>query len=189
MIYKNLARSLHSKRKRPPIIPGFTPSAVLVPIVLAESQSHLLYTMRTDRVRDHKNQISFPGGVREKGDRNLQVTALRETQEELGLDPAGIDVLGELEDIYTPTGYRITPFVGLISEPPSLVPNPGEIQEVIEVPLDHLLDPNNMKVERSEFFSQEFDMPFYYFKRHTIWGATGRITRELIDILRPGSKK
>lgn len=183
MIYKNLARRLNSKRKKPPVITGFTPSAVLVPIVLAKSNPHLLFTKRTDRVRDHKNQISFPGGVREKGDHNLQFTALRETQEELGLDPQGVEVLGELDDIYTPTGYRITPFVGLISSPPAWVPNPGEIQEIIEVPLIHLLNPKNMKVEKSEFFSQEFDMPYFYFKKHTIWGATGRITRELIQIL------
>jgi 8-oxo-dGTP pyrophosphatase MutT (NUDIX family) len=146
---------------------------------------NILYTRRTHRVRDHKNQISFPGGVREKGDISLVETALRESEEEIGLHPAGVKILGRLKDLYTPTGYRITPIVGILTQPQQLKPNPHEIQEIFQVPLQHLMNRKNMKVQKAEFFGKAFDIPFFNFRHYTIWGATGRITREFIEFCCP----
>jgi len=184
MIRKPLAHALQRKKTTALNLKGYTPSAVLVPLVNKRGKYHILFTQRTDRVRDHKNQISFPGGVQEKGDPSLLVTALRETEEEIGLIPDKIEILGNLGDIFTPTQYRITPFVGAISSSYVIHPNPEEIKEVIEVPLSHLLEPRNLSLVPSEFFNRQFDMPYFYYKGHTIWGATGRITLNLINLLK-----
>ena len=161
---------------------GFTSCAVLVPVISSGANYKVLYTRRTETVRDHKNQISFPGGMREKQDASLIETALRETQEEIGLDPKAIEILGRLQDLYTPTRYRITPIVGLVSTPLKLIPNPNEIQEIFQVPLSYLLNRKNMQVQKAEFFGRSFDLPAFKFRKHTIWGATGRITREFVEL-------
>lgn len=184
MIRKPLAKAFNGKKPSHLPLRGFTSSAVLVPLIKKKKDFHVLFTRRTDQVRDHKNQISFPGGVREKADRSLKMTALRESHEEIGLDPDQVEIMGKLADLYTPTGYRISPFVGVILRPLRLVPNPHEIQEIIQVPMNHLLEPKNMTLQKAEFFNREFDIPYFRYKQHTIWGATGRITLELLDILR-----
>jgi 8-oxo-dGTP pyrophosphatase MutT (NUDIX family) len=163
---------------------GYVPSAVLVPLFLKQGQYHLLYTQRSHEVRDHKGQISFPGGCREAEDRDLLQTALRETQEELGIKPQDVEILGELGDIYTPTHYQITPFVGMIPHPYAITPNRHEIEALIEVPFDHLLEPNNEHHGHLEFFDTDMDMPYFRYQQHTIWGATGRITRELVELIK-----
>jgi 8-oxo-dGTP pyrophosphatase MutT (NUDIX family) len=184
---RNIPKFSHRLKKYNPRhlpLKGFTSCAVLVPLVTTGSNYKVLYTRRTGKVRDHKNQISFPGGMREKQDTSLIETALRETQEEIGLDPKVIDILGRLQDLYTPTGYRITPIVGLVSAPLILIPNPHEIEEIFQVPLTHLLNRKNMQVQKAEFFGKSFDLPAFKFRQHTIWGATGRITREFLELIR-----
>lgn len=178
-----IARNLRRKKTKSIPVEGYAWSAVLVPLVLVRGQYQLIFTQRTDQVKNHKNQISFPGGVREKKDRSLLETALRESEEEIGLSPKMVDVLGQLGEIFTPTRYRITPFVGLLHSPFSLNVNPREIKKVIRVPLKHLLEPKNMTVDPVEFFPKRFDIPYFRYKNHTIWGATGRITWELVQLL------
>lgn len=180
-----LLRRLKTHQPRHLPLKGFTCSAVLVPIVPVASAYNILFTRRTHRVRDHKNQISFPGGVKERQDASLIQTALRETEEEIGLDRSEVQILGRLKDLYTPTGYRITPIVGLLSKPLRFKPNPYEIEEIFQVPLTHLLDRKNMKLQKAEFFGKAFDIPFFNFRHYTIWGATGRITREFIELCCP----
>jgi 8-oxo-dGTP pyrophosphatase MutT (NUDIX family) len=181
----HLSHRLEKHKPKHLPLEGFTSSAVLVPIVYGDARWNVLYTRRTHRVRDHKNQISFPGGVREKRDNSLIETALRETEEEIGLDPEAVKVLGRLRDLYTPTGYRITPVVGLICDRPRLKPNPDEIDEIFQVPLSHLMDKKNMKLQKAEFFGKAFDLPFFNFRHYIIWGATGRITRDFIELCSP----
>lgn len=161
----------------------FIPAAVLVPLFLDRGHCHLLFTQRSMEVRDHKGQIAFPGGRWEESDTDLRHTALRETEEELGIAPSEVEVLGELGQLVTPTGYHITPYVGLIPHPYAYRLNPTEIAGIIEVPLEHLLEPQNLRLERGEFFNSLTEMPYFQFKQHVIWGATGRITRELTELI------
>ncbi|HKX13007.1 MAG TPA: CoA pyrophosphatase, partial [bacterium] len=149
----------------------FIPAAVLVPLFLDRGHCHLLFTQRSMEVRDHKGQIAFPGGRWEESDADLRQTALRETEEELGIAPSEVEVLGELGQLVTPTGYHITPYVGLIPHPYAYRLNPTEIAGIIEVPLEHLLEPQNLRLERGEFFNSLTEMPYFQFKQHVIWGA------------------
>lgn len=180
---ETLAQVLEHRKNE--ILPrgDFIPAAVLVPIFLDRGQCHVLFTQRSMEVRDHKGQISFPGGRWEESDRDLRHTALRETEEELGIAPTQVEILGELGQLVTPTGYHITPYVGFIPHPYAYQLNPDEIAGIIEVPLDHLLEPQNLRLERGEFFNSLTEMPYFQFKQHVIWGATGRITRELTELI------
>src|SRR5687767_8442733 len=115
-------------------------AAVLIPIV-AVPEPTVIFTVRTDTLPSHKGQISFPGGSIDEDDASARDAALRETQEEIGLDPGNVRVLGELDD--TPTfvsGYVVHPFVGWLDEKPSLTPNPAEVAEILHVPLAHLAE-------------------------------------------------
>lgn len=181
---ERLARKLRRQKRAPLTLSGYASCAVLVPLFAKRGRYHLLYTLRSRQVRDHKSQISFPGGVREKGDRNLRETALRETREEIGLDPKKVEILGILDEILTPTGYRITPYLGLVEYPFALRVSRKEIRRLIEVPLDHLLNPRYFRSERAEFFDRRFDYPFFQYRGHLIWGATGRITKNLLEVFR-----
>lgn len=178
---------LKALRRRPPSrlpLNGYRPCAVLVPIFLRRSTYHVLYIQRSVKLRDHAGQIGFPGGRREEWDHDLLQTALRETEEELGIPSSHIEVLGELSEILTPTHYCVKPFVAMIPEPLALKIDPKEVEGLIEVPLAHLLNPKNLTVEPLEFFDPSFEMPSFHYKQHVIWGATGRMTRELVDLLK-----
>lgn len=172
----------HRKKETVPV-QDFIPAAVLVPLFLQNGHYQLLFTQRSMEVRDHKGQISFPGGRWEAEDRDLKTTALRETEEELGVKPESVEILGELGELVTPSRYHITPFVGIIPHPYPFQINRQEIAGIIEVPLRHLLEPQNMRLERGEFFNAQTEMPYFQYKQHVIWGATGRITRELVEMI------
>ncbi len=139
----------------------------------------MLFTLRTDRVRHHKGQISFPGGARD-GDESLRTTALRETFEEIGVSPDDVTILSELNDMLTPTRYRVTPFVGSIPYPYDFSVNTHETEQLIEVPLNHLLDPACHRVGHKTFENRSYEVHFYEYGPHSIWGVTGHIIRELV---------
>jgi 8-oxo-dGTP pyrophosphatase MutT (NUDIX family) len=166
-------------------------ASVLVPLVQGEQISVLL-TQRTDHLTDHPGQISFPGGRAETYDADAVATALREAQEEIGLEPAYVDVLGTLPTYTTGTGFVVTPVVGFVKPGYTLVADPFEVAEVFEVPLAFLMNPANHRrhaVEvggvRREFLSMPFDgidgegKPRRYF----IWGATAAMLRNLYRFL------
>jgi len=184
-----LAQILAQLKKTPIPREDYIPSAVLVPLFFKNGQLQVLFTQRSMEVKDHKGQISFPGGRWEEEDRNLLSTALRETEEELGIPPDSVEVLGELGDLVTPTHYHVTPFVGIIPHPFGYRLNQQEISGVIEVPLEHLLEPQNLRLERGAFFNSQTEMPYFQFKQHVIWGATGRITRELVELIQDYQRK
>ena len=123
--------------RTPPSRPRRTwcPPGCWRPCFLKEREAQLLFTQRTFTVKDHRGQISFPGGVQDAEDPDLLATALRETQEEIGLDPEAVEVLGALPPVATITGYRITPFVGLIPHPYDFHPNPLEVKRLLLLPL------------------------------------------------------
>jgi 8-oxo-dGTP pyrophosphatase MutT (NUDIX family) len=133
----------------------------------------VLFTQRTTQLRSHSGQISFPGGRAEPDDPTPEYTALRETQEEIGLAPERVEVIAKLPEYCTRTGYRVSPVVGLIQPPASLAPDPREVAEVFEVPLDFLLDPSNHRRETRELpggGTAGFYVMQYGERR--IWGAT-----------------
>jgi 8-oxo-dGTP pyrophosphatase MutT (NUDIX family) len=160
-----------------------TPAAVLFPIVLRDGGQTVLLTQRTAHLRDHAGQISFPGGRVETEDLSPSHTALRETEEEIGLSRERIEILGFLPEYRTGTGFRVTPVVALIEPPFELHLDPFEVAEAFEVPLAFLLDPANHQRHSMHYrgaLRNYFAMPYGdYF----IWGATAGMIRSLSERL------
>ncbi|KAA3649426.1 MAG: CoA pyrophosphatase [Proteobacteria bacterium] len=148
------------------------PAAVLVPLIDRSDGLTVLLTRRTDHLHHHPGQVSFPGGRVEAGDRSPEMTALRETHEEIGLHPERVELLGSLADYHTGTGFRVTPVVGLVQPPFELTPDTFEVAEIFEVPLGFLIDPANRRQERLLIDGRErtyYAMPWQHYH---IWGAT-----------------
>jgi 8-oxo-dGTP pyrophosphatase MutT (NUDIX family) len=155
------------------------PSAVLVPVLTYGESPRLLLTRRSETLRSHQGQISFPGGRRDEGDASYAAAALREADEEIGLPPEAVEIIGYLDDYPTMTGYRITPVVGLIAEPFTPKPHEGEVAEVLEVPLKEVLYSDRFR--RTVISREGVTFPTYelYHGPHQIWGATAAILWEL----------
>jgi 8-oxo-dGTP pyrophosphatase MutT (NUDIX family) len=151
---------------------GITPASVLVPIVAHPEGLTVLFTQRTVHLKAHSGQVSFPGGRAEPGDPTPEFTALRESQEEIGLPPERVEILARLSDYITRTGYQVTPIVGLLTPPLELVPDPREVQEVFEVPLAFLLDPRNHVRQTRELQGRSVGFYEMKFGPRVIWGAT-----------------
>lgn len=161
---------------------GLTGAAVLIPLLAQDGAPHVLFTRRTDTVQHHKGQISFPGGASDEEDPDALATALRETEEELGIPRAVVEVLGALDDVHAAvSGFRITPFVGIIPHAVPLRVNAAEIAEVLTVPLTVFRDPARVRVERRARDGQQVDVYFFTHGRHEIWGVTARIMKNLLD--------
>lgn len=165
------------------------PAAVLIPLFIKNDEVHVLLTVRTDKVETHKGQISFPGGMRERGDRDLLETALRETNEEVGIDPHDVQVLGELDQLISITDFIITPYVGIIPHPYSYKPSEAEIAELLEVPLAFFLDKANVRSEMRDYRGRTINLYFYDYGRHLIWGITAKILRGFLKLLEESDGK
>jgi 8-oxo-dGTP pyrophosphatase MutT (NUDIX family) len=162
------------------------PAAVLMPIVIRADGPTLLFTQRTADLKDHAGQVSFPGGRAELSDVSPIDTALRETEEEIGLARAHVEVIGSLPDYFTGTGYRVTPVAGLIQPPFEVVPDPREVAEIFEVPLAFLMDGMNHQRRSIELPGDLGRRSFYTmpYQRFFIWGATAGMLRNLFHFLR-----
>ena len=160
--------------KPPPGTRKLTPAAVLLPIVARHAPT-VLFTQRTAHLSRHAGQVSFPGGRVDDGDLSPLETALRETQEEVGITSNFISVAGYIEGYETGTGFAILPVVGVLHEGFALVPEPSEVAEIFEVPLAFLLDPANRERKSAEWQGRKRE--FYAFNHggHYIWGATAAI--------------
>lgn len=156
----------------PRILKTLRPASVLVPVIRRGGELNVLLTRRSDTLRSHKGQISFPGGRREDSDGSAAAAALREADEEVGLPPFAVEVVGYLDDYPTITGYRVTPVVGIVAQMIEARPCAREVAEVFEVPLPFLLDLDNF--ERKVFSSKGMKVPFFELNhgRYRIWGAT-----------------
>lgn len=162
--------------------PGLRRAAVLVPLVVADGRVHVLLTKRTETVEYHKGQVSLPGGSTDAGDADAVATALRETEEELGIPPHRVRVLGTLDDVPTfVSGFVVTPIVGIIPHPLELRISADEIAEVLIVPLETFADPTKVRVEERDRDGERVQLLFYQHETHEIWGATARILRNFLD--------
>ena len=160
-----------------------TAAAVLIPVVAHPSGLSVLFTQRTTSLKSHAGQVSFPGGRAEPGDASAEFTALREAQEEIGLAPDRVELLGRLPDYRTRTGFRVTPVIGVLAPPLELAPDPREVDSVFEVPLDFLLDPRNRERRTREFQGMTVGFYVYEYQGHVIWGATAGMLVNLYRML------
>lgn len=163
------------------------PAAVLIPLYQAEGGWHVLFTQRTHLVETHKGQVSFPGGRVDPEDEDRVATALRETEEEIGLRREHVTVLGQLDELLTVTQYRITPIVGVFAWPYPFVLSEAELSAVFGVPLAWLANPQNLEVRYREPLVTGPKVPVYYlqYETYTIWGATARMLINLLEVLKP----
>lgn len=161
-------------------------AAVLMPIIVRDGMPGVLLTMRTAHLHDHAGQVSFPGGRVDAGDADAIATALRETEEEVGLARRHVEVLGCLPQYRTGTGFLVTPVVALVHPPFDLVPDEFEVAEIFEVPLGFLMDGMNHERRSAEFPPPTGRRSFYAmpYGRHFIWGATAAMLRNLYHFLR-----
>lgn len=164
-----------------------THAAVLLPLVMHSDRLTLLLTQRSAHLASHAGQIAFPGGKLDAGDANAVAAALRETHEEIGIEPGRVEVLGALPDYVTGTSFIVTPVVGLIAPGFALRPNPGEVAEVFEVPLAFLMDPTNHRRHAwdwegtvREWYSMPYDDAG---QERFIWGATAGMLRNFYRLL------
>lgn len=161
-----------------------TPAAVLVPLVRREAGMTVLLTQRTAHLAHHPGQISFPGGRLEPEDGDdAIVAALRESREEIGLAEDRVEVVGRLDDYVTGTGFAVVPVVGVVTPPFTVVPDPFEVAEVFEVPLDFLLDPDNHQLHRRVIEGRSRPFWAMTWGQRLIWGATAGILVNLSDVL------
>ncbi len=180
-------RTLVQGYARTPIADSGLPrAAVLIPLYEKDQRLHVLLTKRTDLVEHHKGQISFPGGALDEGDPGLDVCALRETHEEIGVHPDHVEVFGPMDDMITVSNFVVTPYVGALTHPAPypFAPNAHEVAEIIEAPVDHLLDNRNLIEEVRRLQGQDVVLPSFRYGEHVIWGATARMLKRFLDLIR-----
>ena len=162
---------------------SYREAAVLIPLFFKENIPHLLFTKRTEKVEHHKGQISFPGGMLDKRDASLQITALRETREEVGIQEQDITILGRTDQFLTNTNFMVTPYAGYFTYPYPYTVNSDEISQLIEVPLPHLLKPEIFEVKKWERNGVLWDVHFYYYNKEVIWGVTGFLLSNFLSLV------
>jgi len=180
---RRLKQALSQRQKQHIVDASRVSAAVLVPIYYKQGDYYLLFIKRTEWVKEHKGQISFPGGGYEKRDGALLNTALRESAEEIGLEPDAVEVLGELDDFVTSTSnYIISPFVALIPWPYQFEINEHETEELIEVPISALLDKSCLRRGTERIDGEMATSYFYHYQGRIIWGATARLLNQFLAI-------
>jgi 8-oxo-dGTP pyrophosphatase MutT (NUDIX family) len=180
---EEIRKILNARNRRLIENPPFARAAVLVPLFKKGGDCHIIFTKRTDTVRYHKGEISFPGGVYDEGDLELKRTALREAFEEIGLKENDVQIIGVLDDIVTITQFIVTPFIGLLPYPYPFKLSSIEIAELIEVPMAALLDEDCFS-EREIIRGTGKEVVYaYQYENHIIWGATARILKQFLDLI------
>lgn len=166
--------------------PGLEPrmAGVLLLLYPIKGALHLALTLRTSNLGHHRGQVSLPGGGWEEGDASLQETALRETEEEIGVVAAVLEILGPLTPLYVPPSNNLVhPFVAYASRRPAFCPNPREVAELLQVPLSLLLDPDTRREEDWGWKGTKLHVPFYAVNGYQVWGATAIVLAEFLSSL------
>lgn len=158
------------------------PAAVLLPLTIIEGEEFILFTRRTDQLTHHAGEISFPGGARQSEDVDMMATALRETEEEIGIPAAAIEVHGRLDDFWSIHGYHVVPYVGTIPHDLPYRIDEHEIALLIEAPLDHFRSPGVHHVEDWTHRGRSYPVDFYRYGEHVIWGLTAAILRQFLEL-------
>ena len=159
-------------------------AAVLIPLYVRDKELWTLFTRRTDQVEHHKGQISFPGGMREETDQTLWDTAVRETEEEIGIPSKSVRYLGELQRFVTITDFEVYPYVGATPYPVEFRPHEREVEQIIEVPLSYLMDPQVVEERDLTWQGRVVQTLIFHYRGHAIWGATARILANFLAVLR-----
>jgi 8-oxo-dGTP pyrophosphatase MutT (NUDIX family) len=159
------------------------PAAVLIPLFEKKGRTHILLTKRTDQVEHHKHQICFPGGSFNSEDLDCMTTALRETQEEIGLAMDEIEILGELDHIVTVSHFRVCPYIGVIPYPYPFRLSTREVAKLIELPLDFIRQEAELREGPFYFHGQMYLNLHVDYQGDIIWGATARILKNLLNVL------
>lgn len=179
-------RTVPSEADFPLPRPG-KPAAVLMPVVERADGLSMLFTQRAHHLKHHAGQVSFPGGKQEPHDTDLLSTALRETEEEIGLQRRHIDIVGSLPAYRTVSRFVVTPYIGLVSPPFNLSIDDNEVDTVFEVPLSYLLDQSNHLIHWVERKQTRHPIYFIPWQEHHIWGATAAFVRNLSNHFVPHS--
>jgi mutator protein MutT len=164
------------------VAPQYRRAAVLIPMIRTGDRWSILFTRRAENLAAHSGQISFPGGAVETGE-TLAQAAVREAQEEVGIRPGDVELIGRLDDLVTNSGYLVAPFAGLIHEPVQYVIQEAEVVEVFEVPIDALLDPSKPDVRYVAFRNRQYPAYYYVHDQYEIWGLTGRMLKSFLDLV------
>ncbi len=169
-------------RRAPRSTAGRREAAVLAPVIAHNGDAHLLFTERAAHLGEHPGQMSFPGGGREPSDRTLTDTALREANEEVGLRPSEVDIVGRIDDARTSSRYAVRPFVGVAPDR-EYAANSPEVAETVVLPVAAFTRPENYESERRTGRSERGDRRVHYFHvdGYTVWGATGRMVVQLLE--------
>jgi 8-oxo-dGTP pyrophosphatase MutT (NUDIX family) len=184
-LFEQIAAQLLDYPAKPLAQGDYRAAAVLVPLFLRDDQPWLLFTRRTEQLRNHGGEISFPGGGVEPQDHDFWQTALRETEEEMGIRGADVRRLGQLDDFYSVYGYRVKVCVGSYPDSYPYRIDENEIAEVIELPLARLRDPQIYHQEDWQHKGRALPVDFYQLDGHNIWGMTASILRQLLERLAP----
>ncbi|PKB66790.1 MAG: hypothetical protein BZY81_06310 [SAR202 cluster bacterium Io17-Chloro-G4] len=169
--------------------PSLTPAAVLLILYAKDGQYCVLLNKRSEEVEYHKGEISFPGGARDPEDEDFLATALRETEEEMGINREDVTVLGELDEVVTRSRFHVKVFVGSITYPYRFKPSAVEIAEVLEVPIDCLNDPSNFRIETRLEDGIPVSIRSYAYNKHLIFGVTAKILQQFLEVLADGLEK
>ena len=158
-------------------------AGVLIPLFFKQGEPHILFTKRSDKVEHHKGQIAFPGGRYDDEDKDICETALRETWEEMGIPGRDVKILGRTDDFLTNTNFMITPYIGVITYPYYSNPNTDEIEDVYEIPLRTLIDPEIFEVKTLFRNGYNWKVHYYHCDNILIWGVTGFLVSNFLSIV------
>ncbi len=166
-----------------------TPAAVLILLYLEDNEIHFFLTKRSNELEHHKGQISLPGGTQEENEK-LTHTALRETQEEIGINKTSISIIGSMTPLFVPvTGFMINPFIGYSLNKLEPTPDPLEVEAIFSVNISDLLNEANQTIEQRNIRGYDVEVPYFKLNNYEVWGATSMILSEFRDLIKSINEK